>query len=271
MNPVFTKTVTILPSQLDAWGRLSLAHTFDLFMDTATEAAGAMGVGWDFLMRRGLFWITVKSRVRMIDPPRLLETVQVVTWPLRPGEMRCERRYEIRRGDAVLVEGLTEWAIVSMQDGKPRPLAGILPEDMAYPDEPAPSEPFPMIAGDFADPPFAEHRVAATDIDLARHMNNVAYVRAIVNAFPLKAWKALDVKQMDVIFLASAREGDTLGFQQRRDGGALDIRGGLPDGRTSVLARLSVAAPPLPFTLRANGNWRGTYFPRQDHPFDRFA
>ena len=239
MNPIYTKTVAILPSQVDARGRLSPAHTFDLFMDTATEAAGAMGVGWDFLMRRGLFWITVKTRVRFIDPPRLLESVQVVTWPERPGDMRCNRHYEIRRGDAVLVQGLTEWAIVDVQSGRPQPLADVLPADLEYPDAPANAEPFPMIDGDFADPPFAEHRVAATDIDLARHMNNVAYVRAIINAFPLKAWKALKVKQMDVIFLSSAREGDTLGFQQRRDGDALDIRGSLPDGRTSVLARLN--------------------------------
>ena len=26
----------------------------------------------------------------------------------------------------------------------------------------------------------------------------------------------------------------------------------------------------LPFTLWANGKWRGTGFPRHDHPFDRF-
>ena len=105
-----------------------------------------------------------------------------------------------------------------------------------------------MIDGDFPDPPFAGHTVTATDIDMARHMNNVAYVRAIIDAFPLKAWKAMDVRQIDVIFLASAHEGDTLRFQQRseasplghRDGDALDIRGTLPDGRVSVLARLTV-------------------------------
>ena len=43
MNLIYAKTVTILPSQVDAWGKLSLDHTFDLFMDIATEAAGAMG------------------------------------------------------------------------------------------------------------------------------------------------------------------------------------------------------------------------------------
>ena len=238
MNPIYTKTVTILPSQVDAWGRLSLDRTFDLFMDTATEAAGAMGVGWDFLMQRGLFWITVKARVRFIDPPLLLDTVEVVTWPEAPGEMRCNRHYEIRKGGAVLAQGLTEWAIVSVQDGKPRSLADILPSDLEYPDAVACPEPFARISSQFADPPFAHHLVTNTDIDMARHMNNVAYVRAIMNAFPLKAWKALNVKQMDVIFLTSAHEGDTLRFQQRRDGSAMDIEGTLPDGRVSVLARL---------------------------------
>ena len=238
MNPIYTKTVTILPSQVDAWGRLSPAHTFDLFMDTATEAAGARGVGWNFLIERGMFWITVKARVRFIDPPRLLETVQVVTWPEAPGEMRCNRHYEIRRGDEVLARGVTEWAIVSVQTGKPQPLKDILPPDLEYP-EAGDTEPFPMIGGDFAAPPFATHAVTATDIDMARHMNNVAYVRAIMNGFTLKAWKALNVKQMDVIFLTSAHEGDALSLFQRREGNLLDIGGVLPNGRVSVLARLT--------------------------------
>ena len=255
MNLVYTKSVTILPSQVDAWGRLSLPHAFDLFMDTATEAAGAMGVGWDFLIQKGLFWITVKARVRFIDAPRLLDRVDVVTWPEKPGEMRCNRYYEIRRGGEVLAQGMTEWAIVDVQSGRPQPLADVLPADLEYPDAPANAEPFARISSNFADPPFAHHLVTNTDIDMARHMNNVAYVRAIVNAFPLKAWKALGVRQMDVIFLTSAHEGDTLRLQQRReasplgrheasplgrrDGGTLDIRGNLPDGRVSILARLT--------------------------------
>ncbi len=239
MNPIYAKTVTILPSQVDAWGRLSLDRTFDLFMDTATEAAGALGVGWDFLMQRGLFWITVKARVRFIDPPRLLDTVEVVTWPEAPGEMRCNRYYEIRRGGDVLAQGMTEWAIVSVRDGKPQPLTGVMPPELEYPRATACPGPFPIIDGDFPDPPFAHHLVTHTDIDMARHMNNVAYVRAMMNAFPLKAWKALNVKQMDVIFLTSAHEGDALRFHRRKDGDALDIRGALPDGRVSVLARLT--------------------------------
>ncbi len=79
MNLIYAKTVTILPSQVDAWGKLSLDHTFDLFMDIATEAAGAMGVGWDFLIQRGLFWITVKARVAATAITRSAGTARC--WP----------------------------------------------------------------------------------------------------------------------------------------------------------------------------------------------
>ncbi len=238
MDAKYTRQITILPSQLDVGGRLGVAATFDLFMDTATEAAEALGVGWDLLKRKGMFWITVKTRIEFVNRPSLLETVRVSTWPERPGEKRCNRHYEIRRGDEVLVRGKTEWAIVSVLTRQPQRMDRILPPGLDYGDELACPEPFPMIDEAFPEPPFARHVVTATDIDMARHMNNVAYVRAIMNCFSVREWKKLDVRCMDVIFRASALEGDELRFQKRRNGHVLDLRGSLPDGRTSVLARL---------------------------------
>lgn len=235
----YTKTVTILPSQLNPEGQLGLAHTFDLFMDTATEAAGAMGVGWDFLKKKGLFWITVKARVRFIKPPMMLETVEVSTWPEQPGEKRCNRDYAIRRDGELLATGKTEWAIVSMLTHRPQSMAKVLPQGLTYPEERVSPEPFPMIDEAFADPPYHEHRVDALDIDMARHMNNVAYVRAIMNSFTTKEWRKLNVTQMDIIFIASAVEGDVLRLQKREAGDHIDIRGSIAGGRTSVLARLT--------------------------------
>ena len=238
MKARFEKTVTIMPSQIDAGGRLGVPDTFALFMDAATEAAGEIGVGMDFLRRKGMFWITVKTMIRFVDRPGILDTVQVSTWPEAPGEKRCNRHYAICRDGKPLVLGKTEWAIVSVLTKRPQRMAGLLPGALDYPAEAACPEPFPMIDERFDAPPFAEHRVVATDIDLARHMNNVAYVRAIVNAFSVKEWKRMDVREMTVIFRAPAHEGDTLQFRIRQDGGVMDVCGRLPGGQTVVLARM---------------------------------
>ena len=239
MEMKYTRNITILPSQLDPEGRLGMANTFDLFMDTATEAAGAMGVGWDFLKRKGMFWITVKARVRFIKAPGVLDEVEVATWPEAPGEKRCNRYYTIRRGGELMAVGKTEWAIVSVLTRRTQPMDKILPQGYAYPEESASPEPFPMIDEHFPEPPYAEHRVAALDIDMARHMNNVAYVRAIINSFTAKEWKKLNIVQMDMIFLSSAVEGDVLQLQKREAREYIDIRGSISGGKTSVLARLT--------------------------------
>lgn len=239
METLFTRRMTVLPSQLDPDGRLGVANTFDLFMDTATEAAGEMGVGWDFLKRRGLFWITVKTRVVFIDPPRVLDEVEVVTWADPPRDKRCDRHYEIRRDGQVLVQGDTEWAIVSMLTRQPQRLEKVMPEGLVYPAEPVAAPEFPRIGEDFAEPAYAVHRVGALDIDMARHMNNVAYVRAVVNSFSTKEWKRMGVREFAIVFRASAHEGDELQLQKRAGDGCVDIRGSLPGGKTIVLARLT--------------------------------
>ena len=238
MQAKYTKETSIQLSQIDPLGRLSVPETFDLFMNTAAEAAEALGIGIGMLRTRGLFWLTVKTRVEFIRRPMIGERVTVSTWPDAPGDTRCERHYAITGGGETLVKGKTEWAIADMRTGRPQNLAGIMPEGLAYDIAPACPEPFPMIDDAFPEPPFAEHRVQTLDIDMARHMNNVAYVRAIVNAFSVKAWLGMDVRRMDIIFRASAREGDVLSFQKRISGDTLDIRGSLPGGETSVMARL---------------------------------
>lgn len=243
MEARYVKTTTVLPSQLDPYGRLSVPDTFNIFMDAATEAAGELGVGFDFLRRKGMFWITVKTKIQFLNRPGILDAVQVATWPERPGEKRCNRHYELSRDGEVLIRAKTEWAIVSVLTKRPQAMAKVLPQALDYPDERACPEPFPMIDEGFPDPPFAEHTVRATDIDMARHMNNVAYVRAIVDAFSVKEWKQLDVRQFDIIFRASAHEGDVLRLYKRRTGDDLDICGRLPGGEVSVLARLKTGRP----------------------------
>lgn len=239
MEMKYAKEITILPSQLDHEGKLGLANAFDLFMDTATEAAGAMGVGWDFLKRKGLFWITVKARVQMIKAPVVLDKVEVSTWPEQPGEKRCNRYYTIRKAGEILAVGKTEWAIVSILTRRPQSMDKVLPRGYDYPTESVSPDPFPMIDEAFSDPPYHEHRVSMLDIDMAQHMNNVAYVRAIMNSFTAKEWKKLNPKQMDIIFRSSAVEGDILRLQKRETRGYVDIRGSIAGGKTSVLSRLT--------------------------------
>ena len=82
MKCVYSKQITILPSLCDFDAKLSVPSAFALFMDAATEHAELLGFGMNALVPRGLFWLTVRSKVRFIRRPSLTETVTVTTWPV---------------------------------------------------------------------------------------------------------------------------------------------------------------------------------------------
>lgn len=236
----FYETEWKVPSYMcDHAGRLSMADTFNLFMELATEHALRMGCGWSDMAKENRFWLTVKTKIVFLDRlPFMSETVTARTWPETPDRMRCLRNYQLRRGDEVLAAGKTEWAVLNTATGSLVPMVGIYPEGFVCLEDHAVPEPFVRVVDDFADvEPFATYTVRSTDIDLGGHMNNVAYVRALLGAFSVAEQKAMKIREIDAIFRAQCFEGDELALQRRETEDGYDIRLA-KDGKAMFLAHL---------------------------------
>ena len=238
MQGYYERQLTVLPSMCDATAKLGVPNAFALFMDLATEHAEALGIGMNGLMRQGLFWLTVRTRIRFIDRPAMTETVTLRTWPEKPERSRCNRDYAILRGDDVIVEGKTEWMIMNLKTNRLHPVDGVFPADLELLEDRVLPEPFARLSDDFEGAEsLGTYTVRSTDIDLGGHMNNAAYVRAIAGAFASKDWAAMNIREMEVAFRSPCFEGETLEIQRRRTDAATDIRLSR-DGKTIVLARI---------------------------------
>ena len=238
MRGYYERPLTILPSMCDATARLGVPNAFALFMDLATEHAETLGIGMNGLMKQGLFWLTVRTRIRFIDRPALTETVTLRTWPEKPERSRCNRDYAILRGDRIIVAGKTEWMIMNLKTNRLHPVDGVFPADLEILEDKVLPEPFARMTDDFdgADS-LGAYTVRSTDIDLGGHMNNAAYVRAIAGAFSSKEWQAMDIREMEVAFRSPCFEGETLEIQRRANDAGTDVRLSR-DGKTIVLARI---------------------------------
>ena len=175
MENYYQKSLVITPSLSDASGHLSIPSVFSLFMDIASEHAETLNIGFREMSERRLFWLTVKTQICVFHRPRLMDTVSVGTWLDKPGRMRSVRCYEI-----------------------------VYPESLDYSRPSLCPEPFSRIPDAFdGAQPYADYRVRSTDIDIGGHMNNAAYIRALIGSLKNADLQSAPIRKMDVIFRAS--------------------------------------------------------------------
>lgn len=237
MENTYTRDYMVLPSVCDSAGLLDAAHAFALFMDLAHEHAELLGFDTPTMMKRGLFWVVVRTRVRFARRPGIGERVTLTTWPERPGRFSVTRDYRVEAGGEVLIAGKSEWTVVELDGGRLHSTAGLFPEDFVFREETVWDEPFTR-RRDEPGEEFARYTVRSTDIDLGGHVNNAAYVRILEGAFSCARWQELGPRELEIAYRAPSYEGNELTLQKRPDGDALALRLTLPDGKLVAQAFL---------------------------------
>ena len=82
------------------------------------------------------------------------------------------------------------------------------------------------------------HHVRATDIDMGRHMNNVVYIRLLLDCFSAKELASGRIKSIEAHYASPCLEGETLGVFCRRKERLCRMAVRHADGRPAVLAQI---------------------------------
>ena len=242
MKCMMQKPLTVALSMCDNTGKMSVPHIFSLFMDLAAEHGDSIGLGMDALSKKGLFWLTVKTKVRIFQKPELLQSLTAVTWPEVPGRIRCDRSYELRNDAGfVMAAGKTEWAMLEVDSGRLARIADSYPPNLEHCEGTACEGSYARISDDFSlCPEIGRYTVRSGDVDLGQHMNNAAYVHVIFSAFSCSERKRLSIREADVLFRTPCYEGDVLSIRRRETPDGIEIGVLRADGSTAVAARFLV-------------------------------
>lgn len=236
MENVFEKDVAVMSSMVDAQGRMGIPAIFDLLMDLASEHAERLGVGFHAMAGHHAYWVAVRTRVRILERPALLERITARTWPGKPGMVKCDRFYRLSRDGAVLAEGRTEWVGQDTDTGRVlKTDAYGYPAGLEHLPERVCQEPFTRFREQPAPEALcAQYTVGSRDIDLGRHMNNVAYVRLLLGTFSVAELEDMDIAEAEIAYSMACREGETLSIYRRRDEEGWHFLVQKPDGTAAV-------------------------------------
>ncbi len=238
MQNSLSKSLKILPSQCDFSGSMKIDSLFDICQDMATEHAEVLGIGFTELSPRHMFWITAKTRMHIYRRPKMLEELDLFTWPEKAERIRCNRDYQIRVGEEMVAEGKTQWAVLETDTGKLHMVTDVYPKDLITREETVFEEPFARISEKFEGDPIATYTVRSTDIDMGGHMNNVAYIRAVLSCFSTQELAEMDITDMEIHYKVSCFEGNVISIYRRDTDTGMELKGTLPDGKTSFLVKI---------------------------------
>ncbi len=241
MRKEYAVDKTVLLSDCDYSGRLSITGILDIFMDIATLHEDELGFSAMYMKERGLYWIIGKNRIHILRRPEMMERTSVRSWPLKPSRLYGNREYllETESGEP-LIYGETEWLVASEGLEKLMDVRQYHPKDMIFETRELFDSKMKRVSKEFAPgQKLGTYTVRPTDIDFVGHMNNAAYSRAILSFIPIRELKGKEIEDVEIFYGLQCMEGDELSICKRDAEDGNEYGAFLPDGRNVVTARIT--------------------------------
>ena len=209
------------------------------FQDMASRHSIIMGVDdFTLLENDNAMWVVSKTKIKINKLPLWNEEVTVRTWPMGAEGVRCNRCYQIKKGDEVLINAISEWVII---DATSRTLRKVettsYPTDVDWIQEKSIEERFRRFKDDFTEEDLIYKRlVRSGDIDVTHHTNNVTYITMLLDTFSVKELEAKQWEDVEVSYLNESFEGEMLSIyrKEKEDGYYFSIK--KEDGKVVLMA-----------------------------------
>lgn len=127
----YTKEYTLKVYEVDCFGKLKLLSLFNILQEIASEHADILGMGYQTCLKAGVAWVAASYRVDIHQLPMMGQSLIVETWIADLNTVVSQRCYRIKDNQGnVLIEGMTNWALISASNLRPVVITKYLLIDM---------------------------------------------------------------------------------------------------------------------------------------------
>ena len=198
-----TTKITLYNSYFDYNNRLSAKSMFSIFQDVASIHAEEIGVGFDDMFAKNLYWVLSRVKFDILKMPKTNQTVIVETWPHEKGKIDFDRDIKIsdENGETLII-GTSKWCVIntetrSLQRTENVNYVGEYCKDVNYQDKFSKiTIPQIELAQKFI------YDVKFSDLDHNKHMNNTNYTNLVVNALENKIFNHFEINYVNESLLS---------------------------------------------------------------------
>lgn len=203
MDLLFEKKIRLIESDADEYGNMKLSALLRYAQEAAAGHCDLLGLDWDTMAEKGLFWAVLRHRVEIRRLPGAGECITVQTWPMPATRTAYPRMVQgLDENGQVLFSVLSLWALMRITD-----------RTMVLPFKSGIDVPGILRGCEIDAPgslPPADHenrmlwRVTPEDLDINGHVNNARYLdhaEGLTGAFR----RMHKPKELAVSYLAECR------------------------------------------------------------------
>ena len=223
--------ITLYNSCFDMNDKISAKAVLNIFQDVASIHAEEIGVGYESMLNRNLYWVLSRIKFDILKQPQINQTVIVETWPHEKGRVDFDRDMKISSEDGeVLIIATSKWCVI---DTKTRMLKRT--DDVEYIGEVFEAVNYEDKFGKIIIPQkemqqIYIHKVKFCDLDHNKHMNNTNYANLVLNVVNNK-----NISHFEINFINECRQGEEIKVSLTTDGGS-EIVVGENNGRIAFIA-----------------------------------
>lgn len=208
----------IRDNDVDSKGLFKPLELLDIFQTLASRNAHNNAIGYESLKDKGLAWILVKMRYKILKIVSRYDIVLGETWPLEPTRVEYDRAYDIldSKGE-VVAEALSKWCVFDTNTRR------VSREQVVYPGMFVNKN----VSVSFDRATFKEnvldedvissfehvldYEVKNSDIDLNNHMNNTKYAKLIYDSVSMDE----DILDLEIHYINQAMLHDKLSLYKK--------------------------------------------------------
>jgi len=205
----FQQKITLTAEHVDRFGRCKASSLLYFAQEAAGGHCALLGLDWDTMAKRNLFWAVIRTHVRVTKLPRLGQTVTVQTWPMPTTRTAYPRAVVILDRDGnELVQILSLWVLMDLSS-----------RTMVLPGKSGVDVPGLLTGSELAAPgsivprqqeSVTERTVTFSELDRNGHMNNTYYLDWADDLLNSAFHESHSVQEFTVCYLNEAREGDRI-------------------------------------------------------------
>ena len=193
-------------SYFDVNDKITIKSILNIFQDAASYHASKIGVGYEEMLEKNLYWVLSRIKFDILQQPKIDEEVIIKTWPLEKGRIDFDRDMKISSKEGeVLIIGTSKWCVINsstrmLERTDNINYIGEICPDINYTDK------FNKIILPNEEKNFMfNHKVQFSDLDHNQHMNNTNYANLVLNACERKT-----ISHFEINFINESKLNDEI-------------------------------------------------------------